>query len=958
MSLKRVSGWAFRPPTSEAATVQILSLDNRVIGQVRAEALREDVAEVWPGSARCGFVIALTPPILPNQRMRLRVGSESGSEEIDFAIELKGCTAEEVAEAVHQVALQPQEYPYAGAQLASLAEAVTGRPLEWRCALADEVLRRNDWLLSPDLVKFLRIALAPDEDARLLEKLIAVELADRRLRDPLKRDSSSLRGLLLSSQIKDLPDGWAVSEVIMAAARYQDVQLFESSLPLTTQLESTWRWDAALRLTHLLVEAAGTMPWRLAGGELDEVPPSDLSRMLSGTAPILRRRLGAAMEALAHELAYLFNPASELAAFNVAVNRQSRGVRVGIRSPMRTVTRIYAPDTGLLTLPRIDEAASLLKLAEGTSRDRDPSDRTSGPKISIIMPVRNGMPHIRRAVASLLTQDYGNLEVIVIDGGSNDGTAEFLAALEAYFDYFVSEPDNGQSHAINKGLSQATGDYIGWLNADDELLPGALREMSRVMQRSSADLVAGITVVERDGLIEMVTRTQMKAGKLSKEGLLDLFGNWFKGHYFYQPEVLIKRTTFVEAGLGVAEDLYFTMDYDLWLRLAEQGSEVAICDWPIALFRQHPDQKTADLTSTTNEQFTVWERFEPAPPPVTPIAQLGELLDIAPVAERPRVLFHSTRLAKVFSPRVRADLPEFMALHGIDLVFPDLDGDVEDLRSVDLVILPIHVRSEDELIRTWRRGGLEAPVLGWLWDNHHSHIAHAGILPELDVVVPGHSVPVGPLRALSALWTETLPLCVSQWTLKEIDAMWQDRAAARGRSDTVWGGFVDYPTLGRRSRAIKEVMSLPGFEDVRLIDEGELLDSYFAWPADKRFEEWLSHKSSLVWPLWNDLSQRFFDALTTGEVPIIVGNPPDLDALIAQDPEVGRCLVRVDSGGTDALERARVKALAIFEESGPSGIEQRHQVARRHTLEHRLLTLTKSVFNEAAVGSRGNSCPP
>ena len=100
------------------------------------------------------------------------------------------------------------------------------------------------------------------------------------------------------------------------------------------------------------------------------------------------------------------------------------------------------------------------------------------PLISIITPSYNQGQFIRETIDSVLTQDYDNVELIVMDGGSTDLTVDVLKSFNDKRLSWISEPDNGQSEAINKGLKQATGDLFTWLNSDDVLLPGALRHVA------------------------------------------------------------------------------------------------------------------------------------------------------------------------------------------------------------------------------------------------------------------------------------------------------------------------------------------------------------------------------------------------------------------------------------------------------------------------------------------------
>jgi len=96
------------------------------------------------------------------------------------------------------------------------------------------------------------------------------------------------------------------------------------------------------------------------------------------------------------------------------------------------------------------------------------------PKISIITPSYNQGRYLEKTIRSVLLQGYPNLEYLVVDGGSNDKSVEIIKKYEPWIDYWISEKDSGQSHAINKGIEKSSGDLLGWLNSDDYLLQGAL----------------------------------------------------------------------------------------------------------------------------------------------------------------------------------------------------------------------------------------------------------------------------------------------------------------------------------------------------------------------------------------------------------------------------------------------------------------------------------------------------
>jgi glycosyltransferase involved in cell wall biosynthesis len=215
------------------------------------------------------------------------------------------------------------------------------------------------------------------------------------------------------------------------------------------------------------------------------------------------------------------------------------------------------------------------------------------PKISIITPSYNYGHFIEQTILSIHNQDYPNIEHIVMDGGSTDNTKQVLEQYSHLFTHWESGPDRGQSHAINKGFAKATGEIVTWVNADDMLAPGALAAVALAFHTHDVDMVAGICQLTWDGQPNGQHLTSCAPGPLPLDDLLDLDNCWNKGQFFYQPEVMFKRSIWEKAGGFVAEDLYYSMDYEMWLRFAQAGARLQVIGRPVAIFRAHEAQKTA-----------------------------------------------------------------------------------------------------------------------------------------------------------------------------------------------------------------------------------------------------------------------------------------------------------------------------------------------------------------------------
>lgn len=183
--------------------------------------------------------------------------------------------------------------------------------------------------------------------------------------------------------------------------------------------------------------------------------------------------------------------------------------------------------------------------------------KTIDKRISIITPSFNQGQYIEQTIDSVLSQNYPNLEYIIIDGGSTDNTVEIIKKYEKYLKYWVSEKDRGQSHAINKGLKYATGDIINWINSDDYLEPEALTKINRFFQNEDVDVLCGFAnILRSDADVAIKKRTSKK-----EESVAKIIST---GHIM-QPATFFRKEIFEEI-TPVEETLHYMMDHYLWLK--------------------------------------------------------------------------------------------------------------------------------------------------------------------------------------------------------------------------------------------------------------------------------------------------------------------------------------------------------------------------------------------------------
>ncbi len=256
--------------------------------------------------------------------------------------------------------------------------------------------------------------------------------------------------------------------------------------------------------------------------------------------------------------------------------------------PCPTLSELPPPPLGRTGWPWTEESPQL----PATMPDGRP-----WPRVSIVTPSYNQAEFIEETIRSVLLQGYPNLEYIIIDGGSTDGSVEIIRKYAPWLAYWVSEPDRGQSHAINKGFERATGEVLAWLNSDDTYEPGALGKVAEFL-RAHPDV----------GMVYGDCRKIDDQGRFIGTCPARAFDMkpLVCNQWFIPQQSAFFRQSVLRAVGAVKEDLHLVMDWDLWLRIALTGFKIVYVPALLASFRIYPETKTnSQFERSGQEKFAV-----------------------------------------------------------------------------------------------------------------------------------------------------------------------------------------------------------------------------------------------------------------------------------------------------------------------------------------------------------------
>jgi len=203
------------------------------------------------------------------------------------------------------------------------------------------------------------------------------------------------------------------------------------------------------------------------------------------------------------------------------------------------------------------------------------------PKISLITPVWNSVRYLEAAMRSVLSQGYPNLEYIVVDGGSTDGSVDVIRKYEGQIASWISEPDRGMYDAINKGFARSSGELMGWISATDMLHAGSLFVVGSVFRTfPEVEWITGRPTGFSD---EGMAAEILKLRRWSRWTFLA-----GANRYIQQESTFWRRSLWERAGSRVDDSRRNASDFDLWVRFFRYAKLYSV-DALIGGFRSHPD---------------------------------------------------------------------------------------------------------------------------------------------------------------------------------------------------------------------------------------------------------------------------------------------------------------------------------------------------------------------------------
>ncbi len=290
--------------------------------------------------------------------------------------------------------------------------------------------------------------------------------------------------------------------------------------------------------------------------------------------------------------------------------------------------------------------------------------------------------------------------------------------------------------------------------------------------------------------------------------------------------------------------------------------------------------------------------------------------------------------------------PKSVGISDIEFtILPDIAAVLEQRGHYDICILSCHNEGEEMLLFNLRNNNFAELYFAWMWDNHHHHVINLRTAMLADVVFSSHWHAHQYLNHPITLCGPHVPLYSRQWSPGLISRLYP-QCLPVARADGIFGGYGHYPRLSERNAFIEQAMKRFPDHALSLVKVAD----YFRLPVADRLAGWMNHKVHLVVPVAGDLSTRVFEALMTGQIPLVPDNVPDLDRVVPPDLQRSLPILRWQAGSIDSVQSAWREAVARFDSEGAAGVARRHAfVCDHHSLTARLRSFAQFIRKPAQL---------
>ncbi|MBR8826989.1 MAG: tetratricopeptide repeat protein [Gomphosphaeria aponina SAG 52.96 = DSM 107014] len=546
------------------------------------------------------------------------------------------------------------------------------------------------------------------------------------------------------------------------------------------------------------------------------------------------------------------------------------------------------------------------------------------PKITVVTPASNENEDLEATILSVINQEYPNLEYIV---GSN---AENQDLLLKYQNVSATSLAN-----LNQGFNQATGTLITWVKSGEMLAPGALFMAALTYLKEKCDVIGGIAIGHQDQNITWLKKSVFNEEYLNLESGEHLGQLWERNSKYRQDKLIFTRTAWEKIGGKIDESLEYNLDYELIVRFAVEGVIFKGMTWPLVCFQEV--EQTEDIDKQYIEEIVrVREKYCDLKPSEEReqeiIRKVRNFLD----SPNKKIMIISSAVNRFFYEKTEQDIQEYFKSRNFYLkldnkdILPDID-----IANFDCVIWLYTRQLELDLVKKIQEQGFRGLAITWSWDNHTDYNMNIQVAKGTDIFIPGHGFTEKIYRNNNSIIAKSIPLCTSQWTGEEA----QEFFAIYGhkeRSNKLFGGFTKYAHGEKRNVLLDQIIEQMPESQVFMFGVGNT-SVYFDLTPAQRFEQWATYKVSICVPVKNDLPLRFFDALLSGQIPIVSEDIFDLDAVIPPYMQAMLPVIKFRNYDVESVQTAYQEAITRFDAEGIEGINRRHKFAlENHLFVHRL----------------------